>query len=890
MFAQWTAVGNVVDKATGEPLPGVNVIQKGTTVGTITDWDGNFTIKLTDAHVALQFTFMGYVTEELEVDQKGNKVTVGQIELAEDSKTLEDVVVVSTIAKVRQTPVALSSLDPTVIEEKLGNQELPELLNSTPGVYATKQGGGYGDSEIRLRGFTAANIAVLVNGVPQNDMEWGGVYWSNWKGLGDVVRSMQVQRGLGASKVSSPSVGGSINIITKTLETRPSGSIAYSVGNDGFKKLLIGVSSGMNQKGWSFSVLGYKETGDGYVQGTEFTGYNWFVNVAKRINDNHQLSFTAFGAPQEHNQRNSGDGLTIEGWQKVKDYMKGDSPYKYNPSYGFGKNGERKASSFNKYHKPQIALNHQWQINENSSLSTALYTSIGRGYGRSGQGINSTYRNYWYGASNGTLNTTFRKADGTFAYDEIQDLNEKSTNGSLMVMSVSKNHHDWVGILSTYSNDINQNISVSGGVDFRYYKGTHTNEIIDLYNGAYYIDSSSRASVKVQNNKAAADPNFKYEKLGVGDVVYRDYDGYVLQGGGFAQVEYSKDQLNAYVSGSVSNTTYWRYDRFYYDKDHAKSDKVSFLGFTAKGGANYNIDDYNNVFANVGYISRAPFFSQGAFLSSAVSHATNPDAINEKIFSAEVGYGLRTTFLNVTVNGYYTKWMDKLMSRASDFTYKNANGEEEQDRWTINMEGVDARHMGIEVEFTVKPAQWVDIKGMLSIGDWIWDADTKGYFYNSMGQAMVDTKGNVTENIKGEDHASMSIKLDKVKVGGSAQTTSNLGVTFRPMTGLRVSAEWQLYARNYADWSLSSNDISINGAKAYADPWTIPAANVFNARASYNFNLGSLKATISGSCNNLFDQEYVSTAQDGANHDWKTAYKVFYGFGRTGTVSFKLSF
>lgn len=889
-YAQYTVTGTVIDAESSEPIIGCAVMEAGTTNGVVTDIDGNFTLNVNADPAVITFSYLGYKTTEQNVAKTGAKVKLGAIKLESDSKALEDVVVVSSIAKTRKTPVALSSIDPTVIEEKLGNQELPELLNSTPGIYATKQGGGYGDSELRMRGFGAANIAVLVNGVPQNDMEWGGVYWSNWKGLGDVTRSMQVQRGLGASKVSSPSVGGSMNIITKTLETKSSGSISYATGNDGFKKVLFSVSSGMNEKGWAFSVLGAKEWGDGYVQGTEYTGYNWFVNISKRLNDAHQLSFTAFGAPQEHYQRSNYDGLTIEGWQKVKDYMKGDSEYKYNPTYGFGKNGERKTSSFNHYHKPQIALNHQWEINEHSSLSTALYTSIGRGYGRSGQGQTSTYANYWYGSSNGTLNTTFRNADGTFAYDQIQDMNEKSQNGSLMAMSISKNYHNWYGLLSTYTNDINENLNVSGGVDFRYYKGTHTNELLDLYNGSYYMDVRYRANVKAENNKAAADPNFKYQKLGVGDVVYRDYDGFVIQGGAFAQVEYSMDKLNTYVSGSLSNTTYWRYDRFYYDADHAESDKVSFLGYTVKGGANYNIDDYNNVFANVGFISRAPFFSGGAFLSSTVSNATNPDAINEKVFSAEVGYGLNTTFINMTVNGYYTKWMDKLMNRSSDFTYKNSAGESVADRWTINMEGVDACHMGAELELTFKPASWFDLKGMLSIGNWIWDTDTEGYFFNSAGQAMTDTKGGTTTNIKGADHAKMHIVLDKVKVGGSAQTTSNISATVKPIKGLRVTGEWQLYARNYADWSFSSNDIAINSEKTYSDPWQIPSANVFNARASYAFTIAGLKANISGSCNNLFNQEYISTAVDGDKHDWKTAYRIFYGFGRTGSVSFKLSF
>ena len=74
---------------------------------------------------------------------------------------------------------------------------------------------------------------------------------------------------------------------------------------------------------------------------------------------------------------------------------------------------------------------------------------------------------------------------------------------------------------------------------------------------------------------------------------------------------------------------------------------------------NYNLNEYHNVFANVGYISRAPFFSGGAFLQSATSNATNPDAVNEKIFSFELGYGFRSPYFTANLNVYHTQWFDK---------------------------------------------------------------------------------------------------------------------------------------------------------------------------------------------------------------------------------------
>lgn len=880
-----TVRGVVIDKQSSEPIIGSAVLQVGSTNGTVTDFDGRFSLKLTEA-ADVEISFLGYISQKITINPNSSVVDLGTIELEQDSKTLDDVTITSSIAVSRKTPVALSSIDPTIIDEKLGTQEFPEILKSTPGIYATKQGGGYGDSRLNMRGFTSANIAVMVNGVPVNDMEWGGIYWSNWMGLSDVTRTMQTQRGLGASKISSPSVGGSINIVTKSIEAKQGGSIYYSVANDGYNKILFNVSTGMNERGWAMTILGAKTWGNGYVQGTEFEGYTYFLNLSKRINDHHQLSLNVTGAPQWHNQRSAYDGLTIEGWQKVKKYMDGDSEYKYNATYGFGKNGERKTSARNVYHKPQISLNHQWQIDEKSSLCTSIYTSIGRGYGFSGQGTTSTYSNMWYGASNGTLNTSFRNADGSFAYDQIQEMNENSDHGSDMIMSISKNHHNWYGLLSTYTNDVTDKLNISGGVDFRYYKGVHTNEILDLYNGDYYMDTRYRSNVKAENNIAANDPNWKYEKLGIGDVIYRDYDGYTVQGGIFGQAEYTLGDLNAFVSASVSNTTYWRYDRFYYDESHAKSDKVDFWGYTVKGGANYNINSYHNVFANVGYISRAPFFSGGAFLNSTVSNATNPDAINETIFSVEGGYGFKSGFLNANVNVYYTKWMNKLMAKSSDITLEDGTA----DRWMINMEGVDARHMGVEVEIKAKPLSWLDVNAMLSMGDWVWDCDPIGYYYNSAGQPLKDAKGHVASGAKAEDHAYMKLELDKVQVGGSAQTTAAVGVNVRPMKGLHFGIDYTLYARNYADWNLSSSDLAFNATKVYQSPWRIPSAGVFDVNANYKFKIGSLNSVISGVVDNVFDQEYIVDATDGGDGKWQSAYKIFYAFGRTYSVKLKVNF
>ena len=875
--AQSTLRGKVVDAETGEPLIGATVSVGG--INAATDIDGVFVVKGVKPDAPVSIQYIGFKTKTVKASPR-SRGELGTVRLETDGRTLSDVIVTSQIAVARKTPVAVSSVPMSFIEEKIGTQEFPEILKSTPGVHANKEGGGYGDSEIYMRGFDNTNIAVMVNGVPMNDMENQKVYWSNWAGLTDVTRTMQTQRGLGASKVSAPSVGGTINIITKGLDAKKGGSIYYGMGNDNMNKVMFTVSTGMSKSGWAMTLLGSKTWGDGYAQGTDFKGYTYFVNISKRINEQHQLSFTAFGAPQEHYQRKG--ALTLADW-KMTEQVWGVENHKYNSSYGFDKNGQRRTAEYNVYHKPQLSLNHQWQINDKSSLSTVLYMSIGRGYGYSGQG-NSTYGySYtdWYGANYGTLQTKFRNADGTFNYGMIQDINEQSEHGSMLVMGKLKNYHNWYGLVSTYNTKIGKDFDFYGGVDFRAYKGVHTNEILDLYNGKYYIDSS-RQNAKAVNNVNASNPDWVNEKLGVGDKMYRDYDGHVVQEGAFFQTEYTKSDLSAFIAGSLSNTSYWRYDRLYYDKKHAESKTKSYIGFTVKGGANYNINEHHNVFFNAGYISRAPMFNN-VFLTYTSSNVTNPDAKNEKVLSFEVGYGYRLKWLQVDLNAYWTKWMDKSMAKQLSVGAQQTDG-------YINMAGLDARHQGIELEVKASPLYWLDLNGMFSIGDWQWDSNAKGYIYDANGQPL-DKDGNVASAPLAEDHYFAGIALKGIRVGGSAQTTAALGATVKIGKQIRIGADWTLYARNYAYYQVSSSNLTPGKTTTVADPWKAPTASQFDLNASYKFKLAGLNATISGNVNNLFDYQYLGKVwnpRSGAAN--KDNIYGFYAFGRTFSTRLKVNF
>ncbi|MBR7154396.1 MAG: carboxypeptidase-like regulatory domain-containing protein [Paludibacteraceae bacterium] len=889
LFAETQKVsGSVIDAKTGEALIGVSILEEGTTNGIITDLDGNFTIAVQEG-AKLQLSYVGYQMQTV----KTKKGDLGIIRMDPEAIALEDVTITGQMARTQQTPVAVSQVTALEIEERLAGQEFPEVLKNTPGVHANGQGGGWGDSEIWMRGFDNTNVATMINGVPMNDMEGGTVYWSNWQGLSDVTTVMQTQRGMGASKLASPSVGGTINIVTRGIDAKRGGYISYSMGNDGYNKVAFTVSTGLMKNGWAITVLGSRTWGNGYIQGTGFEGYSYFANISKRINENHQLSLTGFGAPQWHWTRPAGSNgaLTLAEWNRVAQYMpSGMDRRQYNPSYGLGKDGKQAGTNYNQYHKPQISLNHIWQIDDNSSLSTTVYTSIGRGFGRTAEnGLNyaGSYSDLTYGASGGVITTKFRDpVTGMFDYAAVQEMNAASEYGSCLVICENRNYHNWVGLVSTYDKKWFDCLELTAGVDVRWYQGIHQAVVSDLFGGSYYVDAT-RSKVLPANNPNAANDEWINEHLGVGDIAYRDYTGTIVQEGVFGSLEYSKNNLSAFINGSVSLNHNWRTDRFYYDNVTAR-DSIARVGGTIKGGINYKFAKYHNVFLNAGFISRAPKY-QAIYMSVSTSNAINNEAKNEKIASVEVGYGFENQYASIHVNGYFTEWMDKSMTKYGNLSDPN------QTQFYMNMTGVNARHMGLEFEAKARPTKWLELSAMVSLGDWKWDSDSViGRAYDEHGFAMT-ADAKVTE-IGAPDHYWAKINMKGIHVGGQAQTTANFGVTFKPFKGFRIGGEYTLYDRNYSYYSFSGSNLTPGKVMNIVEPYRCPLGGALDIRASYQFEMGPIRATIAGNVTNVLNQYYIekawsaSTATQTVAENTKDNIYFFYNKGRQWNIRLKLQF
>jgi outer membrane cobalamin receptor len=892
MYAQVTLSGTVQDLQTGLTLPGASVIERGTENGTIADANGTFKLTTQSSTGSIRISFVGYETVNIEFT--GSSSNLGVIQLAA-SLELGEVVIVSgvvDIAKVRETPVALSTIGPAEIALKVGNLEFPEIMNRTPGVYATKQSGGYGDSRISLRGFDQRNTSFLINGQPVNDMENGWVYWSNWQGLTDVASGIQIQRGLGASRLAVPSVGGTVSIFTKAAKKEKGGMVAQTLGNDGYLKTSIAYNTGKNQSGWATSVLLSRWSGNGYAYGTAGEGWTYFAAVGyEPEGSKHALNLSVLGAGQWHHQRSS--------WVSIRDYQNfGEEGLdrRWNTDAGFLE-GEEFNMRRNHYNKPLATFNWDYNINSTFTLNTSIYGSAGRGGGTGPRGSN--FRNsdidmypfnidlttHYLENGNGT-----RDADGFIDFDAVVEVNQSTTdpyiggitgftdkligsngfrednvNRAVLIRRSSMNSHNWVGAISNLEGQFG-NFRTSLGVDLRYYLGYHYRVVNNLMGLDGYYSTGNKNSAGLIINTLVDANAFTNTGLNGPKIDYYNI-GVVGWSGVNGMVEYNdQSKLTAVIQGGLSNQSFQRID--YFDQpSNPISDTKGIGGGYVKGGANYNLTASSNVFFNTGYISRQPNFDA---VFPGFSNTINDDLQNEEIFSMELGYGYNTNNLTVNVNAYSTNWGNRFISRS----LLNVQGDE----GTAQFRDIDVNHKGIELEVDYRPLSALKLTGMVSAGDWRYTKD----FTSTLFDADQNEIGTGT------------LYLKDAKVGDAAQFVTYLAADYR-ISNFNIDLGYRYVDGLYADYSVTD---AIFTEAENPGALKLPSFGLLDAGVSARFNIFNNLAIFRFNVNNVLDKVYISESETNIHADensetWNgidVRNSVWFGFGRTWNFSVSYNF
>jgi len=839
--AQTKVTGKVIDADTKEPLIGATVQIKGTTTAASAGLDGTFKLNVPSGSGAvLVVSYVSYITKEISLS---GKTDLGEISLKSSSNAMNEVIVTGDVAIDRKTPIAVSSIGPVFIEEHVGANDIPELLKGIPGVMTSEQDGGYGDSRVSIRGFSSGdgNVAYTINGIPVNDPESGALYWSDFSGLTDVASSIQVQRGLGASKIIIPSFGGTVNITTRGTDAQPGGFVSQGIGTNNWNKTDVLVSTGLNSNGWAATLQGSRTQGAGFADGMNFLGYNYFFNLSKVISPSQTLSLNLVGANQTHGQRAQGS---------ILNYEQAPQGILWNSYYGI-KNGKEYNPYDNFFSEPLLSLNHQWIINDKSSLSTVLYGLWGDGGGGNiGTGTG-------YSVSNiPRIGNIYSPID----FDAVQKNNAASPDGSAQYFAYdSHDRTNWYGLRSTYRTTLGKYIDLSAGIDLRYYWGTHYQEVTDLLGANYtpYFFTGSPGTGSAQGN--INDPN---ELAVTGSKIYYYNRDYVESGGVFAQAEYSKNDFTAFVTLSGSENADKRTDYFtYLNSDPNRSTPwVNFTTYQAKAGANYNINSQMNLYANVGYLTKPPYFGN---VFENFTNQINKAAVNEKLFSYELGYGFKTSTFSAKVDLYRTSYMDKAFaSTYADLTTNQI--------YTANVTGVDEMHQGAEFELRWRPVKEITLGGMLSLGD---------YYY---------TKNAGPVNVYDNTHTVVSqvdeIFLKNEKVTDIAQTLAAGFAEVNVVPQLKIGVTYNYYG-NYTAYVPFQNYGS-----AGLHPYILPNYSNWDLNGAYKFKMAGFDAELIGTVNNLLNSKYIQDAGDYNVTGDPSKLSVYYNLERRFTTTLKVRF
>lgn len=910
-FAQKQTVRGVVqDSITGETIIGANVVLKGTTTGTVTDIDGRFSLELNKGTYNLQVSFVGYNSQVKEIALGASPVNL-TFKLG-SSLLLDGVEITADYAKIRETPVAFTTILPAKIEERLSGQDIPMLLNKTPGVYATQQGGGDGDARITIRGFSQRFVAVMLDGVPVNDMENGWVYWSNWFGLDAVTRSIQVQRGLGASKLALPSVGGTMNILTKGIENKRQLSIEQGVDGEGKLTTNLGYNSGRMKNGWGITFAGAHKSGNGWVDQTNVKAWFFFTKVEK-IWGNHLTSLTAFGAPQTHKERKYTKSIADYDTTYAKELGVNSSDLPlinnegvgYNAHWGYIKrDAEQWNSDFtarvvdpnakkdvlnemtNTYFKPQFSLRDFWTVNDRLVITNLAYLSIGIGGGE--QPRNSLKSTNLISRSNYLSNPDKYSLDeiGQINWQSIYDQNTKpSASGFGLIYPINNlydsslyysnnylvntiNNHFWYGLLSTFSYKINNEFNLSGGVDLRSFSIERYMKISDLLGGDYAID---RFDIR---NDYDANPSLAIKK--VGDKVYYHSGGNIRWGGLFGLLEYKIGKFSTFLNLTSSISGYKKVDYF----GNLESDWKYNPGFTFKTGANYNLDKHNNVFFNLGYLSKTQDYKY--YFSGFTAKFKPADTRKNEIIKAlEFGYSYNSKRFTSNINTYLTMWVNKPTNQVRGKYTDPITGTEGYTYGDIP--GMNARHIGIEMDFIYKITKQIDFQGLVSLGDWVWDKEIDSL-------QMFFTDNNQPANSFGFDATG-------IHVGDAAQTQLGASIRYEPIRGLYFEGGVTFFDRYFADFNPEDCTDDLGNP---IESWRMPSYALTDFHAGYRFSIPSMEKlnfVVRINVLNAFNKMYISDARNNdtyiqrpfSSFDARSA-GVYMGRPRFVTASFKIIF
>jgi iron complex outermembrane receptor protein len=357
-------VGKVVEKESQKPLSGAHAVLTGSTIGSMSDERGEFQLKgLLPGDYELRVSYVGYVTRTRQVRVLAGEATMVAIELQTAILPGQQITVTATRGRDRETPATFSTLERQDIRERYTTQDLPVLLSELPSsTYYSESGNGIGYTYLTIRGFDSRRVAVLVNGIPQNDPEDHNVYWLDFPDLTASVEDVQVQRGAGSAFYGPPAIGGSVNLVTTLFARERSAQFSAGYGSFNTRKYSASVYSGLIDERYAIHARLSKILSSGYREKSWVDFSSYFLGLI-RYDDAMTTQINFYGGP-------IADGLAYYGIPKAD--VTDRARRRMNPI--------SRPEEIENFFQPHYELFHEWRLGPSLTLNNAFFLLFGEGF------------------------------------------------------------------------------------------------------------------------------------------------------------------------------------------------------------------------------------------------------------------------------------------------------------------------------------------------------------------------------------------------------------------------------------------------------------------------------------------------------------------------------
>lgn len=785
-MSQTGTIRGVVKDDAGLVVPSIKVKVQGTEMQTLTDSSGFFEIKnVPFGNIILN------VSDDKTINESEN-VVLNQPE-----------VVVNVLAKINvlDNQNASSNEIPTISLEddetkETSSSTVSSVLSASRDVFNSAATFTFSPSRFRIRGYDSDNFPTLMNGAVITDISNGRTENSAWSGLNDVVRTRENTLGLSPANYSFGGVGGVSSIDSRASQQRKQFQVSYASSNRTYdNRVVITYGSGVNTKGWSYSLSGSRRWADeSYTPGTFYDATSFFGSIEKQINKNHSIALSVF-ASKVKSGRSSYD---------LAETINLAGTHYYNSYWGY-QNGKKRNSAVGDNFQPIAILTHFWKISEKSSLETALSFQTGKNKlsGIDWYKAEDPRPDYYrYLPSFDPSSNTAGADHSSFIKDSIELANYLTENKSALQLNWDKMYeaneiHDTAkyvisnrvfnanryGFNTIYNNDLNDNITLSGGLSFQLHNIEYYKEVGDLLGGNFFVnlnqfsDTSTLSDPNViQNN--LNNPNQKIIK---GDKYGYDYTAHLYTGSFWAQSAFKYDKVDFFLAAQITKSGFYRTGKMkngvFANDSYGDSPKYNYTDPSFKGGITYKLNGRNYLYANGAYIKRAPLF-ENTFISPRTRALVISDSKSEKITSVEGGYIYRAPRLRGRVTGFYTQFKD--IADVRNFYHDDL-------KTFVNytLSGIGKRYTGIEVAFDASLGHGFSVSGVASVGE---------YIYTDR-PVTTTTQDNKDTLLSSGD----KVYFKNLRIAGGPQSAYTLGLNYRSKHYWYANLSFNYFDHIYVD-------------------------------------------------------------------------------------------